>query len=77
MQISPSMVSCVLHISSHEFVKKMTRINISLDKKTDVKYGQAKFTMSQAWEYHNRYITILDIHSDDNLRSKRENQALC
>ena len=55
------------------FVKPMKRINISLHKKTNIKYAhQDKWTMLQADECYSKYITIPDRSSDDNFGSKEK-----
>ena len=59
MQKYPSMTNCKLHVSSHKFCNSIKRITISWYKKTDMIHRQKdKFTIPQAWGYHNRYITI-------------------
>ena len=59
------------------FAKPMKGINISVHKKTDMKYGQlTKFTMPQALIYHNRYTTIPDTYCNDKCRSKRETNMM-
>ena len=73
IQIALSIFTCKLYVSSLKFYETITGINISLHRKTGIKYRQEDNpTVPQAQKYHNRYITILDTNSNDNSRSKRE-----